>query len=122
MQTKESFLIFYFILKVCYFKCRENDLRIILGAISPELWDDGKAMDTAIFEEWANSVKGKNVSSKNILNEVCQFLKYYEYTYNFDFSRTKAFLSDCKQADIVKKALDEASEWKQKYYSDYLPD
>ena len=52
MRAMQSFLMFFYILDQCYEKCPENDMGGFLGAVSPELWKDGKLMDKAVYNDW----------------------------------------------------------------------
>ena len=51
----ENYLICYYILQQCLFESLEEDLSELLGRISPELWENGKPSDEAVFKDW-NSV------------------------------------------------------------------
>lgn len=52
MKEMQSFLTFFYILDQCYEICPENDLGGFLGAISPELWADGRPIDQAVYHDW----------------------------------------------------------------------
>ena len=47
----QIFLIFFYILDQSYDQCKEDDLGEFLGAISPEIWDDGQPSDKSMIEE-----------------------------------------------------------------------
>ena len=50
----DSFLVFFYILEQCYILCHEDDLGGFLGAISPEIWEYGKPIDIAVYNDWQN--------------------------------------------------------------------
>jgi len=51
-EKMESFLVLFYILDQCYEMCQENDLGGFLGMISPEMLEDGKPVDTAVYVDW----------------------------------------------------------------------
>ena len=66
MKEMQSFLMFFYILDQCYDQCPENDLGGFLGSISPELWEDGKPMDEAVYNDWKDRNDASLLNSQNI--------------------------------------------------------
>lgn len=100
-----SFLDFFYILDDAYNQCKEDDLGGFLGAISPEIWEDGKPIDKAIFNDWQKFCKPETINENNIIKRTYDFLDYYEKKFEFDFSKTKRWLISIDDKEIVKKAL-----------------
>lgn len=98
----ESFLIFFRILDQCYALCHENDLGGFLGAISPELWEDGRPMDMAIYNDW--QTENRNRDEKDILKSIYAFLESYENKFGYDFSETKNILDRSVTEDMIQNA------------------
>lgn len=103
MKPMQSFLIFFYILDQCYFQCEEDDLGGLLGAISPELWADGKPMDMAIFNDWQKKSNPETIDASNIIERTYDFLEYYEKEFGFNFFKTKKCL-----LTITDKVLEES--------------
>ena len=88
MRAMQSFLMFFYILDQCYEKHQTDDLGGFLGSISPELWEDGKPMDQAVYNDWINRNNIIAINNENIVNAVCIFLEYYQIEFGYDFSKT----------------------------------
>ena len=99
-----SFLVLFYILDQCYTLCHEDDLGGFLGAISPELWNDGKPMDMAIYNDWKAQNEGVLFDKDNALDQIMAFLTRYEKQFGFDFSETKKTLKN----DISRKQIENA--------------
>ena len=109
------FLPFFFILDQGYGECKEDDLGGFLGAISPELWGDGKPIDRAILHEW-NSFCGKEmICEYNLVKKVYDFLELYEKFYGYDFSKIKQWLISKANEAVVRKAFEKSRIMQQKY-------
>lgn len=113
----QSFLVFFYILDQCYTQCEEDDLGGFLGAISPELWEDGKPIDIAIFNDWQKISNPKTIDVNNIIERIYDFLEYYEKKFEFDFSKTKKCLLAITDK-ILEKSCDKAYIMYQKYHYD----
>ena len=50
-ESNAIILDFFYILDQGYNQCKKDDLGGFLGAISPELWEDGQPADKAIFND-----------------------------------------------------------------------
>lgn len=104
MRTMQSFLMFFYILDQCYMKCRENDLGGFLGVISPELWEDGKPIDIAIYNDWKRISNPETINEDNILEKTYEFLIYYEKMFGYKFSETKQRLVKLNQKNVIEYA------------------
>lgn len=98
-----SFLVFFYIVDKGYNQCKEDDLGGFLGAISPEIWEDGKPIDKAIYNDWLKFCKPKIINENNIIKRTYDFFGYYEKKIEFDFSKTKRWLISMDDKKIVKK-------------------
>lgn len=106
MRTMQSFLIFFYVLDQCYEQCHEDDLGGFLGAISPEIWEDGQPMDRAVFTDWqemCNSSTG--VNEQNVTEKAYDFLDYYEKQYGFNFTKTKQWLITLNNPEVFENAV-----------------
>lgn len=114
MKTMQSFLIFFYILDQCYDQCyrnkevEEDDLPWFLGAICPELWEDGKPMDMAIFNEWQRFIDPQTVDVNNIMEKTYSFLEYYEEKSGFHFTIAKQWILATTDKTVVESAYDRA--------------
>ena len=106
MKTMQSFLIFFYILDQGYEQCKEDDLGGFLGAISPELLEDGQPVDKAIFNDWQKISDPQTVDANNIMERTYTFLKYYEQEFGFDFSKTKQWLLAIADEQVIEEAYD----------------
>lgn len=104
----ETFLIFFYILDQGYNHCKEDDLGGFLGAISPELWEDGKPADKAIFNDWQKISSPETVDAKNIIERAYAFLGYYEKEFGLNFAETKQWLLTISNKAVIEKAYDKA--------------
>lgn len=118
MKTMQSFLIFFYILDQGYNQCKEDDLGGFLGAISPELWEDGQPADKAIFNDWQKISNPTTVDESNIMERAYTFLGYYEQEFGFNFSETKQWILHTTNESVVKKAYNEAHLMYQKFQYD----
>lgn len=118
MKTMQSFLIFFYILDQGYNQCKEDDLGGFLGAISPELWEDGQPADKAVFNDWQKISNPQTVDVNNIMERAYTFLGYYEQKFGFNFSETKQWLLQITNEIVVKKAYDETQLMYQKFRYD----
>lgn len=103
----KSFYVFFYILDQSYDQCQEDHLGGFLGAISPELWEDGLPADIAIYNDWKTMNDFEAINEKNIVKKIYDFLEHYEYEYGFDFSKTKQWLLTSINRSVIEKA-----EWK----------
>lgn len=111
-------ITFFYILDQCYEQCREEDLGGFLGVISPEIWEDGKPMDKAIFNDWQRIINPKTVIEKNVIKKTYDFIVYYEKQFGFKFSRTKQWLISLNNEEIVENAVRKTKEIYQKFNYD----
>lgn len=114
----QSFLMFFYILDQCYDICQEDDLGGILGAMSPEIWQDGQPIDKAILTDWVKNAHPHTVNEQNIVKKTLDFLNNYEKQLGFDFSGTKKLLSSLSEQTIIKNAVIRTQEMYQKYNYD----
>ena len=103
-----SFLECFYILEQCYILCSEDDLGGFLGAISPEIWEDGKPIDIAVYHDWQARNKSIKMEGKDILRQIYQFLELYEKKFGYNFSKTKKTLIQDITEDIIQKAQQNA--------------
>lgn len=108
MKTMQSFLIFFYILDQGYNKCKNDDLGGFLGAISPEIWEDGQPIDKAVFSDWEKICNSETVNMNNIIGKTYAFLEYYEREFGYNFSETKQWLLTIANEIIVGKAYAES--------------
>lgn len=99
----QSFLVFFYILDQGYSQCQEDDLGGFLGAISPELWADGRPMDKSIYDDWLKFSDPETIDIGNIIERTRAFLEYYEKKFGFNFLQTKQWLIFSNR-DMVEKA------------------
>lgn len=119
MKAMQSFLMFFYILDQCYDQCQENDLGGFLGSISPELWEDGRPMDKAVYNDWKDKNDIEFLNNQDIANASECFLKYYQTKLGYDFSKTKWLLRNAVNSEMIAKAIDKTNLMYQKYnYSD----
>ena len=104
MRVIQSFLMFFYILDQCYEQCPENDLGGFLGDISPELWEDGKPMDKAVYNDWKDQNDAALLNSQNIINAALDFLQFYQTKFGFDFSKTQIILENTAGIEMLEKA------------------
>lgn len=115
----QSFLMFFYILDQGYNECKDDDLGGFLGAISPEIWEDGQPIDQAVFNDWEKINHDKAVNMNNIVEKICIFLEYYEQEFGYNFSETKRWLLTSVNESIVRKAYDKSQLMYQKFqYAD----
>ena len=115
MKAMQSFLMFFYILDQCYGLYPEDDLGSFLGAVSPELWGDGKPMDKAVYQDWQDRNQMDCLNDQNIVKAVLDFLSYYQEKFGLDFSRTKLMLQKHADNGLVRKAADKTEMMYQKY-------
>ena len=118
MKTMQSFLIFFYILNQSYDPCKKDDIGGFLGAISPELWEDGQPVDKAIFYDWQKFSNPKTVDKTNIMDWIYIFLEYYEKEFGFDFSETKQWFLNIENEAVIEKAYDYTELMYQKFRYD----
>ena len=118
MKTMQSFLIFFYILDQGYNQCQEDDLGGFLGAISPELWEDGQPADKAVFNDWQKNNSLEIVDANNIVERTYAFLEYYEQEFGFNFYNIKQWLLTITNKEVVEKAYDAAQIMYQKFHYD----
>ena len=104
MRVMQSFLMFFYILDQCYEQCPENDLGGFLGAISPELWEDGKPMDKAVYNDWKDRNDVALLNNQNIISATLDFLQFYQTKFGFDFSKTQSILENTGESEMLEKA------------------
>ena len=105
MRTMQSFLTFFYILDQCYEQCQEDDLGGFLGAISPEIWEDGQPMDKAIFNDWQKISNPSTINEQNVVKKTYDFLNYYEKQFGFKFAKTKQWLIMLNNQTVVENAI-----------------
>lgn len=115
MKTMQSFLFFFYILDQGYNQCKNDDLGGFLGAISPEMWEDGQSADKAVLNDWEKISNPETVDMKNIIERAYTFLGCYEQEFGYDFSETKQWIWETADKTIVEKAYDEAQLMYQKF-------
>lgn len=118
MKVMQSFLMFFYILDQCYDICSEYDLGGFLGAISPELWEDGIPIDKAIVKDWQEFSKPETIDKYNIIRKTYDFLNFYEEKFGLKFSKTKQLLITSKDQNIVENAITKTRQMYQRF--DYI--
>lgn len=114
MKSIQSFLMFFYILDQCYDYCQEDDLGGFLGAISPQLWEDGKPIDIAVYKDWKNKTNINVLNNQNIIDSIFSFIDYYERQYGYNFKETKKALINFVDDEIIAKAFQRAKRTYQK--------
>lgn len=114
----QIFLIFFYILDQSYDQCKEDDLGEFLGAISPEIWDDGQPSDKSIFDDWQENNLSAKVDAGNIIEKIYDFISYYEREFDLDFSKTKQWILAMTDKTIIKKAYEKAQVMNEKFHYD----
>ena len=89
----------------CYEQCQEDDLGGFLGAISPEIWEDGQPMDKAIFNDWQKISNPSTINEQNVVKKTYDFLNYYEKQFGFKFAKTKQWLIMLNNQTVVENAI-----------------
>lgn len=115
MKAMQSFLTFFYILDQGYNQYNKDDLGGFLGAISPELWEDGQPADKAIFNDWQKFSNPDTVNMTNLPEKVYAFLKYYEDKFGYDFSDVRLWLLTEGNETVVEKAYAKAQLMYQKF-------
>lgn len=121
MRCMESFLMLYFLLDQCYRIDHGDDgdntmvLGGFLGDINPTLWDDGRPMDQAIYQDWITNNDISALSHDNIIDAVIRFLHFYENR-GFYFAQTEAILQGQLQSQMIEVAS-EQTKWMYKEYN-----
>lgn len=100
----DSFLVFFYILEQCYILCHEDDLGGFLGAISPEIWEDGKPIDIAVYNDWQNQNAPMETEIESVPKQIYEFLDRYETNFGYDFSKTKKILTSSITKDMLQEA------------------
>ena len=113
--------MFFRLLDLCYEQYPEDDLGGFLGSISPELWDDGKPADIAVYHDWKRMAAGSTLTDTHIIGVTHAFLENYEQKFGFDFSHTKHTLLQISTEQMLAKARAFADKMNETYhYPDYL--
>ena len=107
-KSMDSFFVFFYILDYCYELCPENDLGGFLGSISPELWECGKPIDMAVYNDWHKKNKNYEISKENILIKIRDFLGQYEKNFGYDFTATKQLLSKGIAPEVIESLFEKA--------------
>lgn len=115
MKSMQSFLMFFYILDQCYDRCQENDLGGLLGAISPELWGDGRPMDIAVYHDWEDRINTNDINNQNIIRTIYRFLEDYEKLFGYNFQETKNILITSMDNAAIAEAAEYANGMYQKY-------
>lgn len=115
MSTMQSFLMLFYILDQCYDDCPEETLGGLLGAISPELWDDGQPADKAVLYDWEAACSPQTITVQNIVQKICCFLEHYEAQFGLDFTQTKRWLVSHDTERVIEKAAAKTAEMYQKF-------
>ena len=102
----DSFLVFFYILEQCYILCHEDDLGGFLGAISPEIWEDGKPIDIAVYNDWQNQNAPMETEIESVPKQIYEFLDRYETNFGDDFSKTKKILTSSITKDMLQEKSD----------------
>lgn len=110
MKTMESFLVMFYTLDQCFDCFPEEGLGGFLGAISPELWEDGQPADQAVLLDWKNISRPETITTQNITKKICDFLEYYEKRFGFNFTKTKQRLLAQKDDELVVNAVKKTAE------------
>ena len=105
MKAMQSFLMFFYILDQCYEQCPENDMGVFLGVVSPELWEDGKPMDKAVYNDWQDQNEVALLNNKNIKNATINFLKYYQTKSGLNFSKTISIIQNTANEEMIDNAI-----------------
>lgn len=105
----DSFLVFFYILEQCYILCHEDDLGGFLGAISPEIWEDGKPIDIAVYNDWQNQNAPMETEIESVPKQIYEFLDRYETNFGYDFSKTKKILTSSITKDMLQEAKKKAA-------------
>lgn len=110
MNTMQSFLAFFYLLDQCYDICKEDDLGMFLGMISPEIWEDGVPPDKAIYDDWKNHIQNITISENNIIKVSLKFLNDYGKELDFIFIKTNKVMDTIVDEKMIFTALSKAKE------------
>lgn len=111
----QSFLVFFLILDSIYPNCKEDDIGGLLGAISPDLLEDGMPVDLSILTKWNQYCDAYLWDIGNTLIIICGFLREYQEEYGFDYSITISYIENNPNAIDVVGAHIRAEELLKKY-------
>lgn len=106
-----SFLMFFYLLDQCWDRCKEDHLGVFLGMICPELWEDGRPMDQAVYLAWK-----QHCADQPIADAAYGFLEQYENRFGFDFSQTKICLRSIVDDEMLEEAKRYADRMDRKYH------
>ena len=115
MKTMQSFLMMFYILDQCFDRFPEESLGGLLGAISPEIWEDGQPADRAVLHDWEKISHPETVTTHNIAKKICDFLEYYEMRFGFCFGKTKQRLLSQEVDEFVVNAVKRTVEMYKKF-------
>lgn len=115
MMIMQSFLAFFYLLEQCYLQCQEDDLGGFLGAISPEIWEDGQPIDKAILIDWQKNRGHLSADGNNLAKVAFDFLEYYEHQFGYNFVQTKQCLCNADNR-AIENAIIKAREMCEKYH------
>ena len=87
----DSFLVFFYILEQCYILCHEDDLGGFLGAISPEIWEDGKPIDIAVYNDWQNQNAPMETEIESVPKQIMNFLTDTKLILDMIFLKQKKY-------------------------------
>lgn len=111
MRPMESFLYLFFLLGKCYDidPClkpdADLDLTDLLSEINPTLWEYGRPIDPAPFEDWVEQTDIPHLNEKNIISAIINFLSFYEGQ-GFYFGRTREILQEIANDEMLKDAAE----------------
>ena len=90
-----------------------------MGSISPELWEDGKPIDKAVYNDWKARNNITLLNRQNIINAILDFLQYYQSKFGLDFSKTQSILKNTDGIEMIDMAMAKTDLMYQKYnYND----
>lgn len=120
IKSMQSFLIFFYILDYCYKKCEEDHLGGFLGAISPELWGNGRPIDIAIYNDWKKQNTIQDLNEKSIMEATYKFTTYYQEEWGFCFPETKKILYALMNDKVESEELvEQAKKYAENMYREY---
>ena len=105
-EIYRTYLIMFYLLDACFWKCREDDLGAMLGGMTPEhdfFQTGGIPLDSAYLSGWSE-ISRKNPDA-DMIALTDAFLAYYQSNFGFDVSQTRGML---RRDDSIQVMLADA--------------
>lgn len=107
----KNYLICYYILQQVMFETLEEDLSVLLTKISPELWENGKPADKALFDTWSSIIDADKMTPAQMQTELSAKLSEMDMS----LEKTISVIS----SDSFEYYLSQAYERAEEYLAEY---